>query len=227
MARLTPSSAEVLAVPVVECGEPLVDIRQMGGLEYGPPPECPATLNDYTFVRHGVYLRLLKAQSLLPQGIRLKLYEGYRSLAVQKMLFDHELVRIRQCQPNWDETALFSEAIRMVSAVTYPDGTTHIPPHNSGAAVDLFLIDEEGAMLDFGMDIYRWNETDPDLCLSHCSTLSEQAMANRRLLADVMSMVGLVNYQQEWWHFSYGDRFWAYLTGHESALYGAIQPLSD
>lgn len=36
MTRFTPSSAEVLAVPIVECGEPLVDIRRMGGLEYGP-----------------------------------------------------------------------------------------------------------------------------------------------------------------------------------------------
>ncbi|WP_417226877.1 hypothetical protein [Amphritea sp.] len=60
MTRFTPSSAEVLAVPIVECGEPLVDIRRMGGLEYGPPPECLATLSDYTFARHGTYLRLLR-----------------------------------------------------------------------------------------------------------------------------------------------------------------------
>ncbi|WP_417226879.1 M15 family metallopeptidase [Amphritea sp.] len=144
-------------------------------------------------------------------------------------MFDHELARLRYCQPSLDDAALFIAATRMVSAVTYPDGSTLLPPHNSGAAVDLFLIDEQGAMLDFGMDIYRWNETDPDpdLCLSHCSTLSEQAMANRRLLANVMSTVGLVNYQQEWWLFSYRDRFWAYLTGHKSALSGAIQPSLD
>ncbi|SEQ03817.1 D-alanyl-D-alanine dipeptidase [Amphritea atlantica] len=222
MHQLTPSSAQVLAVPVHECGEPLVDIKLLGGLQYGPAPECPETQDDYTWVREGIYSRLLHAQSLLPAGIYLRLYEGYRSLIVQKMLFNDELQRVQRRQPGVSVAALFDEATRMVSAVAYPDGTLNIPPHNTGAAVDLFLVDDSGTMLDVGMDIYRWTETEPDLCLTHATGISDLAMKNRVLLNDVMTRAGFVNYLQEWWHFSYGDRFWAYLSGHDHAIYGGI-----
>lgn len=223
MHQLTPSSSQVLSVPVQECGEPLVDIRILGGLQYGPPPECPETRNDYTFVREGIYTRLLHAQSLLPAGIYLRLYEGYRSLNIQRMLFADEQERVRKRLPGISKAELFNEATRMVSAVAYPDGTLNIPPHNTGAAVDLFLVDESGTMLDFGMDIYRWTETAPDLCLTQASGISDIAMANRVLLGDAMTRAGFVNYLQEWWHFSYGDRFWAYLSGHDHAIYGGAR----
>jgi len=29
-----------------------------------------------------------------------------------------------------------------------------------------------------------------------------------------------VNYPTEWWHWSYGDRYWAFVTGAPHALYG-------
>ena len=33
---------------------------------------------------------------------------------------------------------------------------------------------------------------------------------------------GLVNYPTEWWHWSYGDRYWALVTGAAHALYGPV-----
>ena len=33
---------------------------------------------------------------------------------------------------------------------------------------------------------------------------------------------GLVNYPTEWWHWSFGDRYWALLTGARHALYGPV-----
>jgi D-alanyl-D-alanine dipeptidase len=32
----------------------------------------------------------------------------------------------------------------------------------------------------------------------------------------------LVNYPTEWWHWSYGDRYWALMTGAPAALYGPV-----
>jgi len=220
--RLTPSSPEVCMVPINECQEPLIDLKQTADLQYGPPPECPATEPDYTRMRQGIYERLLTAQALLPDGIHIRLYEGFRSLAVQQMLFDDELERVKARQPKLNPDEQFEEATRMVSAVTYPDGSHNVPPHNTGAAVDLELVDEHGEALEFGMDIHRWTEVDPDLCFTMAAGLSDEAVKNRKLLVDTMSEVGFVNYPQEWWHFSYGDRFWAYITGHEEAIYGSI-----
>jgi hypothetical protein len=33
---------------------------------------------------------------------------------------------------------------------------------------------------------------------------------------------GMVNYQTEWWHWSYGDCYCAHATGAETTLYGPI-----
>lgn len=41
------------------------------------------------------------------------------------------------------------------------------------------------------------------------------------MLGEALSAAGLVNYPTEWWHWSYGDRYWALQTGAPAALYGA------
>lgn len=46
------------------------------------------------------------------------------------------------------------------------------------------------------------------------------ARANRDVLGDALSAAGLVNYPTEWWHWSFGDRYWALGTGAPSAHYG-------
>ena len=36
---------------------------------------------------------------------------------------------------------------------------------------------------------------------------------------------GLVNYPTEWWHWSYGERYWAFSAGADHAVYGPIEAL--
>jgi D-alanyl-D-alanine dipeptidase len=40
----------------------------------------------------------------------------------------------------------------------------------------------------------------------------------------VLSPHGLVNYPTEWWHWSFGDRYWALLSETGAALYGPVDP---
>ena len=222
MNGLTPSSPGIQAIPVDESHEPLVDITESSGLGVGPPPECPETEPDYCWVRQGVRDRLIQAQALLPDGIYLRLYEGYRSPAVQQMLFANHLAQVKQDQPDLGEQQAYLEATQLVSAPTRPDGTDNIPPHSTGAAVDVELVDEGGTVLDFGMEIADWGRVPLALCERDCAGLSERAQHNRQHLLDVMQHVGFVNYPQEWWHFSYGDQFWAYTAGQPSAIYGRV-----
>lgn len=35
-----------------------------------------------------------------------------------------------------------------------------------------------------------------------------------------MTATGSVNYPGEWWHWSCGDRYWAFITGPHHARYG-------
>lgn len=45
---------------------------------------------------------------------------------------------------------------------------------------------------------------------------------NRDLLVDTLQAQGLINYPDEWWHFSYGDRLWAEVTGRSCAFFAPI-----
>ena len=36
-----------------------------------------------------------------------------------------------------------------------------------------------------------------------------------------------MNYVTEWWHWSYGDRYWALMTGADAALYGPVVDLDE
>ena len=49
-------------------------------------------------------------------------------------------------------------------------------------------------------------------------------MMNRALLIELMSAAGFVNYGTEWWHWSYGDRYWAYNRGEPAARYASVSP---
>lgn len=213
----------ILAIPIQECGESLINIKDFGDLAYGPVPETPLTKNDYTLMRETVYKKLLLAQQALPDGYRLRLYEAYRSLTVQKQLYDYEQQRILADAPELSGQALFNRITEIVSPVINFDGSQNIPPHNTGAAVDVEIIDAHGQCLDMGMQAKDWQQVPHDLCVTNSPLVTEQQHANRMLLWDIMTEQGFVNYPTEWWHFSYGDRYWAYHQNQSAAIYGSAE----
>jgi len=212
------------SIPIRECGEPLVDIRKLGDLQYGPPPECPDTAPDYCLLRHEVYRRLLRVQQALPPGLSLRLYEGLRSLKVQAMLFDEEQARVRQRNPALSDEQVHAAAAILVSPLIHSDGTSNIPPHSTGGAVDIEIIDTHGAVIDFGMEVKDWVHVAPDFCATEYAELTAPAAANRLMLAQAMEREGFANYVNEWWHYSYGDRYWARHYGKPCAIYGSCTP---
>lgn len=215
----------VLAISIAECYEPLVDLKNQSKLVYGPPPECDLTKNDYTKIRKTVYDKLCSAQEALPKGWAFRIYEGYRSRLVQEKLFDQQFHRVAQMHPDWDRPRRFIETTRLVSPVKNFDGTINIPVHNTGAAVDLEIIDGNGQLLDMGMTAKDWKVVEPDLCLTNNPQLPAKIKANRQLLCDVMHSQDFINYPTEWWHFSYGDRYWAYFAKKTHAIYGSADKL--
>jgi D-alanyl-D-alanine dipeptidase len=50
--------------------------------------------------------------------------------------------------------------------------------------------------------------------------ISDRARSHRDILSTALTAAGLVNYPTEWWHWSYGDRYWALKTGATVAHYG-------
>ncbi|MFD6529911.1 M15 family metallopeptidase [Streptomyces sp. NPDC060184] len=206
------SDPAVAAVPVAECGEPLVDVRVDGRLLVDTRKQDPA--DAFAHLRMGVLERLVEAQALLlPQGLRLLFVEGYRPPALQRAYFEEYADQLRAANPDWTAGRIQAAASRYVS----PPG---IAPHSAGAAVDLTLADGEGRELDLGTRMNADPEESDGACYTHAANIGAEARANRELLGSVLTSAGLVNYATEWWHWSFGDRYWALMTGEAAALYG-------
>ncbi|MFF5969933.1 M15 family metallopeptidase [Streptomyces sp. NPDC012769] len=202
------SDPRVAAIPVVDCGDTLVDVR--GHLLVDERRSDPA--GAFAQLRRGVLDRLLHAQSLLPAGLRLLYVEGYRPPDLQQRYFEEYADELRAANPAWPQAQVHAAASRYVS----PPG---IAPHSAGAAVDLTLVDADGNELDMGTRMNASPEESNGACFTHADSISSHARTNRTMLATALSAAGLVNYATEWWHWSYGDRYWALMTHQPSALY--------
>lgn len=205
------SDPKVAAIPVAECGERLVDVRRDGSLLVDARKQDPA--DAFAYLREGVLERLKKAQELLPRGLRLLFVEGYRPPSLQLAYFEEYAGRLQTIHADWSAEQIHSAASRYVS----PPG---IAPHSAGAAVDLTLADAAGSELDLGTRMNADPEESEGACYTHAADISTEARAHRKLLGDVLTAAGLVNYPTEWWHWSFGDRYWALISGEAAALYG-------
>ena len=70
--------------------------------------------------------------------------------------------------------------------------------HNLGLAIDLTLVDAAtGQPLDMGTPFDTFSPA------AHTANASGTALENRRRLQRLMEAEGFVNYDQEWWHYTY------------------------
>lgn len=204
----------VAAVPLAECGDDIIDTRQVAGLESTPDenPQNPS----YALLRRSVADRLLAAQQALPDGMRLLITEGYRPYEQQELYFNRRKQRFMAEDPELSQEAAALKASAFVSPPL-------VAPHVSGAAVDLTLIDELGERLDMGTPIDVGPEESDGACYFDARNITPEARHNRSVLARALSEAGLVNYPTEWWHWSFGDRYWAITTRHSHAIFGPVQ----
>lgn len=128
---------------------------------------------------------LLKANNYFCEsGYRIKLYDCYRPLDVQKKMW------AKVPRPTY---------------VANPYGKGSI--HNKGAAVDLTIETLDGCFVDMGSDYDFFGRE------SHIDNynFSEKILANRNILINGMRMFGFSTVRTEWWHFSY-KKNWSYPT---------------
>lgn len=207
------SDQRVAAIPLQDCGEDLVDVR-MNGLKIDDRKRDEA--GAWAHVRQGVLTRLLHAQSLLPTGVTLLFVEGFRPPTLQRRYFEEYSDELARAHPDWQAAQLREAASRFVSP-------PEIAPHSAGAAVDVTLIDHLGRELDMGTRVNASPEESEGACYTDAPGLSDRARTNRATLGGALSVAGLINYGTEWWHWSFGDRYWALGTQQPAALYGPVE----
>jgi D-alanyl-D-alanine dipeptidase len=203
----------VTSIPVEDCGEPLVDVRGRLAVDGRLADDRGA----YAHLREGVAARLTEAERGLPAGYRLLVVEGYRPSVLQRRYFEAYKDELRTTFPEMTPDELHVAASRYVSPI-------EVAPHTAGAAVDITLSADDGTELDMGTPLNANPEESDGACYTAASGISPEARRNREILTTALGSAGLVNYPTEWWHWSYGDRYWAMTTRTRTAIYGAASP---
>jgi D-alanyl-D-alanine dipeptidase len=228
-------------IPIHECGEPLVPIPLEKFSVESPHPYEKLGANyqgrSPYYLRQSVLQALFEAQAYLQQQYAdwcIHLFDTYRPIAVQQFMVDYTFA-IAVRQQGLEADTLSAEQRQHIWEQVYqlwavPSENPHTPPpHSTGAALDVTLVDAGGKLLDMGGEIdelsarsqpnYYANSTDPQ---------AQDYHARRQLLNQVMQAAGFYRHPREWWHFSLGDQMWAwqYNQDHPSepvtARYGRL-----
>ena len=146
-----------------------------------------ATTNNFTgqvlYPTDKVHLRKVVGEALSQAhkylftnyNLRIKVFDGYRPLSVQKLMW------------------------KIMPDDRYVANPATGSRHNRGAAVDLTLIDSTGTELDMGTEYDNFTEK------AHYDyqNLSEEVKSNRKLLRETMVKFGFHPIKTEWWHFDF------------------------
>lgn len=236
-------------VSILECGEPLVALPADPFVLAQPHPYealgAPYGSASPFFVREGVLMALHQAHTHLQQhrpGWRILIFDAYRSVAVQQFMVDYTFTT--QLQGRDPQTLTPTERqeilaqVYQIWAIPSADPKTP-PPHSTGAAVDVTLVDSAGRPVDMGSAIDELSpRSQPNyfarIAADPKATSEEReraagAAGHRQLLAQVMTLAGFERHPGEWWHFCLGDQMWAWLRNQQSeqpltARYGRVEP---
>jgi len=127
------------------------------------------------FLRLKTVTALLEVnKKFMEKGLRIKIYDCYRPLDIQKKMW------------------------KIISNPKYVANPAKGSIHNRGGAVDISLIDSLGNELDMGTNFDFFGVE-----ASHnYPNISLVVKKNRRLLKTIMTRGGFSSFDSEWWHYN-------------------------
>ena len=140
----------------------------------------PGYATPRVLLRREVAAALSRVQQRLDAaGYGLKVWDGYRPVRAT-------LAMVAWCERTGRTDLLTNGYIARRSR------------HNQGVAVDLTIVAiRSGRELDMGTPFDEFSDR------SHTANATGAVAANRQLLVRAMEAEGFVNYESEWWHFSF------------------------
>lgn len=218
------------SVTCYETNEPLVDQESIEkeGITTEPfwetandvEGECylPYIASHPTFtlsVRASVFERVVCAQALLPGNWEVVLKAGYRPYSVQVAVLESFIDLSKVRHPDWPDDKHLAQAQLFVA-----DPRIVCPPHTTGGAVDIDVRDRiSGEYIDMGCP----PNTDSEISFLHSDLLTAEQYSNRMLLLEAMLAAGFAPNPNEWWHYQYGETYWAAFYGYETTQYDIIK----
>ena len=127
---------------------------------------------------------LFKAhQRFKEQGYRIKIYDGYRPLSVQWIL--------------WNTT----------TNKNYVANPRKGSNHNKGCAVDMTLVDSVGNELNMGTGYDFFGKEAHHTYTDFPTYEKEEILKNRKMLKITMESVGFKSISNEWWHYDFKIKY--------------------
>lgn len=190
-------------VAPVECHEPLVVLSDPDIFTRGE-----------ILVRASVAEMLSAvAKSLNSNGVNLFVYDGYRSNERQRAEWNRVIGNLKKENPKMEDAEI---EVIVQKQVARPDGIGG--GHQTGGAVDLALCTPDGVPVNMGTEYIEFNE----LTKTGAHIEDAEVREHRKILLSAMRKAGFVNYPNEWWHYSYGDRMWAAYLRKKTCLYDVL-----
>jgi zinc D-Ala-D-Ala dipeptidase len=171
-------------------------------------------LGDRFYLRESVISKLILAQDKL-QKIKpnafFRVVYGYRHPDVQITYFQERKYEVSFKYPNITEDELIFKTHLLTA---FPD----VAGHCTGGAIDITIEDENGE-IDMGCKIADFSS---NLIETYSDGLTDEQIKNREILRNVLIEQDFAPFDGEWWHFSYGDREWAFFYNKNNAIYDKI-----
>ena len=171
------------------------------------------------FVRKEVFEMLQNASTMLPDGYKFRILDAWRPFQFQKELYEfyaQDIIKefgLEDCTEEQKKSVI-------TKFVSNPIEDKDCPPvHTTGGAIDLTILDATGKELEMGTGFDDFS--DRAYTAAFESEKDKVIRNNRRMLYRVMISVGFTNLPSEWWHYDYGDRFWAYYK-QQSSIYRGV-----
>ena len=164
------------------------------------------------FARKTVVEKLVGANRWLQRknsSYQIIVLDAYRSLEEQEKRFGEVFDRIMPQMTGSTEIEILEECHKQIAVPS-------VAAHPTGGALDVMI-----RGLDFGTGYCEWGAGRKLYFAS--LEISKEARKNRRLLRKTMIRQGFFQYTPEWWHFSYGDKEWAFAKKKKKALYSQKQ----
>jgi D-alanyl-D-alanine dipeptidase len=206
-----PTLFEMLNIPVRDRIDSFVSLKEKEFPYQVFDKVVPSSTGNDIYVRRSVLDKLKMAQKHLNampgfETDRLQVTYGYRSPDIQHQKYIDQIQRFYSHD---------KDAQTIMEMANIYIACPHTAGHPSGAAIDLWITDENDQPLDFGTDMHDLSEKSSVFNRE----ITEAGYQNRLILRACMMKAGFAPYNGEWWHFSYGDREHALWIGEGEAFY--------
>lgn len=204
-------------IPIQENNDPLVDLSKTDLICDPAWFKQKLIDTDKMYLRQSVVEKLLSVQKVF-QGYKLKIFDGFRPRILQDKIYQKFYKELQHAHPTWSKKKLIHEA---QTYVTKPNDPNRVPPHATGGAVDLTLVDMGDKQVDMGTQFNYFGPESAALYFEQAG-MDQEVMANRKILRDAMQSADFRFEPHEWWHFDYGNQLWAHDLKRPFAIFGEL-----